>query len=137
MTRSSLRTIAAIGCVAALLTLLAVSVAAAAYKTGRYKGTTSQGEAISFKAKQLGVKKFAFTVIVDCDDGSRFELKNSGGQAPTTDRGKFEAVFVGDGTTMLKGKLKRKRAEGTFESETTAPSGAPCSAGGDWSAKKR
>ena len=127
-----------VACAAIAAALVASAVAGAAYKTGTYQGTTSQGEEISFKAKKLGVKKFAFNVITDCDDGSRFGVRNSGGQAPTNKRGKFEALFTGPvGTTVLKGKLKRKRGSGSFESEATAPSGAFCTASGEWSAKKQ
>lgn len=132
-----LRTIAAIGCVVALVTLLAVSTAGAGYKTGHYSGETSQGESIGFKAKKAAVKDFSFTVMIRCEDGNVFSLDNSGAEAPTKNKGKFRAVFTGDATTVVKGKLKRKRAAGTIESEGTSPSGASCSARTDWSAARQ
>jgi hypothetical protein len=136
--RDKLRTIAAIGCVAALVTLLAVSAAAAGPKAGRYEGTTSQGETISFKAKELGVKKIRFTVVADCEDGTRFRFEHQHGQAPTSKRGRFEVVFTGDaGTTVLKGRLKRRKGSGTFETEGTNFDGASCTASGDWGAGRK
>jgi hypothetical protein len=134
--RSTIRRIGAIGCAGALVVLLAAPVAMAGYKPGRYAGETSQGESIAFKAKKHTVKAFSFTVLIECEDDSAFELSNSEGQAPTNGRGKFRAVFSGDATTVLKGKLKRKKASGTFESEGTAPTGARCYGHGDWSASK-
>jgi opacity protein-like surface antigen len=132
------RTVVMVVCAALAVAVAASAVAAAAYKTGRYEGTTSQGETISLRAKKLGVKKFAFDVITDCDDGTRFGVSNSGGQAPTNTRGRFEALFTGSiGTTVLKGRLKRKKASGTFESEATSPTGALCTASGDWRAEKQ
>ena len=127
-------------CAALALALVASAVAAAAYKTGNYEGKTSQGHEISFKAKKLGVKNFAFTVDVPCTDGSAQPLRATGAAAPTNKRGKFKAVFTGLGTTVVKGKLKRKKGSGTIEStgvfsETT---GASCPTHRvDWNAKKQ
>jgi len=133
-----LRRIAAVVCAALLASLVAGPVAAADYKAGRYAGTTSQGESISFKAKRLGVKKFDYTVIINCADGSQQAIDGSGGSAPVSDAGKFSALFVGQGiTSEVRGKLKRKQAEGKIDTVGTAPSGAPCSSVVDWSAKSQ
>jgi len=133
-----LRKVAAIACAALMASLVAAPVAPADYKPGRYAGTTSQGEQIRFKATQLGVKKFDFTAIINCDDGSQQAIDGSGGQAPVNDSGKFTALFLGQGiTSEVKGKLKRKKAGGKIETVGTAPSGAPCSSIVDWSAKRQ
>jgi hypothetical protein len=138
MNRSA-RTAVVVACAALAVALTASAVATAAYKKGQYEGTTSQGHAISFKAKKLGVKNFAFTIDVPCNDGSAQALRATGAQAPTNDKGKFKAVFAGIGTTVAKGKLKRKRAEGTIKSAgvVNQQTGATCPTYSvSWSAKK-
>jgi hypothetical protein len=134
---SSLKRIAAVGCAALLLSLVAVGVAAG-FKTGKYAGTTSQGEAISFKAKEKVVKKFDFRAIIECDDGTRPGFNGFGARAPINDKAKFKAHFTGEGlTSVVKGKLKRKKGEGTIETTGTIPSGANCSSVADWNAEKQ
>jgi hypothetical protein len=136
----SRRTVLVVVCAALAVALTASAVATAAYKKGKYEGTTSQGHAINFKAKKLGVKNFAFTVDVPCNDGSVQALRATGAQAPTNDKGKFKAVFTGLGTTVAKGKLKRKQAEGTIKSTgvVNEVTGASCPTNSvNWSAKKQ
>jgi len=135
MNKSLSRILAVVG-TALLVSVVVASVASAGYKKGQYEGTTSQGHAVSFKAKKLGVKKFDFTVDLDCADGSVEGFLLTGAQAPTDDKGKFTATFVGQGTSVVKGKLKRKKAEGTIESDGVNDAGSPCSSSVDWSAKK-
>jgi hypothetical protein len=133
----SLRRVCAVVGTTLLLSVVVVSIAAAGYKKGQYAGTTSQDREFSFKAKKLGVKNFNFTVELDCADGSVEGFLNTGAQAPTNAKGKFTATFLGEGTSVVKGRLKRKKAEGTIESEGFSETGSPCSSKVDWSAKRR
>jgi len=136
MNKSLSRILAVVG-TALLVSVVVASVASAGYKKGKYLGTTTQGHEISFKAKKPGVKNFALTVDLDCDDGSKIGFRATQAQAPTNDKGKFTATFVGDGTTVVKGKLKRKKAEGTIESDGVNDAGSPCFSRVDWSAKRQ
>ena len=138
--KRSARTVIAAACAALAIAVAASAIAAAAYKTGRYEGTTDQGHTISFKAKKRGVKNFAFTLEVPCTDGTTQALRATGAAAPTNDKGKFKAVFTGIGTTVAKGKLKRKKATGTIQSTAVVSqqTGASCPDNSvDWSARKR
>lgn len=111
-----------------LACMLLVSIAAAGYKKGAHAGTTSQGESITFKAKKLEVKKFNYTVSMDCEDGSSRWINGTDGAAPTSGKGKFHVTFVGEGiTSVVRGKLKRRRGAGEIQTEGVAESGAPCS----------
>jgi len=136
----SRRAVAMVVCAALAVAVAASAMAAAAYKTGRYEGTTSQGHQIGFKAKKLGVKNFAFTLDVPCTDGTTQALRATGAAAPTNDKGKFKAVFAGVGTTVAKGKLKRRKASGTIQSTgvVNQETGASCPDNSvDWSARKQ
>lgn len=139
--RTAARTAAILG-VAALLSVVVVSVAAA-YKTGRYEGTTSQDEAVAFKAKNRGVKKLHFKMSIPCEDGSAYDITGGDGEAPTNDKGKFTARYTptpGSTTTftsVVKGKLKGKRGEGTIKTEGAGETGVTCAGSVDWSAKKQ
>ena len=127
-------------CAVLVVALVASAVAAGAYKTGTYEGTTSQGHQISFKAKKLGVKNFAFTVDVPCSDGTTEVLRATGAAAPTNAKGRFRAVFTGVATTVAKGRLKRKKGKGTIKSTgvVNQETGASCPDNNvDWSAKKQ
>ena len=141
MSKRAIRAAAIAGAVV-LASVLVVSVAAA-YKTGRYEGTTSQDEAVAFKAKNRGVKKLHFTMVIPCEDGSAYDITGVDGEAPTNDKGKFTARYTpapGSTTTftsVVKGKLKRKRGEGTIKTEGSGESGVACAGSVDWSAKKQ
>jgi hypothetical protein len=136
MSKRAIRTATIVGVV--LLASAVVVSLAAAYKTGRYEGPTSQDESISFRAKKQGVKDFLYRVIVDCEDGSQEAIDAKEGAAPTNDRGKFKVTFLGEGiTSVVKGKLKRKRGEGTIETEGIGQAGVACSSTVDWSARKQ
>jgi hypothetical protein len=137
--------------------LLAASSATAGYKPGNYRGTTDQACGrpdapatcpIAFKAKKLVVKKFSFTAVMSCDDGIELQVPLIGAQAPTSKKGRFKATFLIDapirdsdlrlnGTTILKGKLKRRRGSGELKGEATRTDGVFCSGSGSWTATKQ
>jgi hypothetical protein len=136
MSKRVMRTAAIIG-VVLLVSVLVVSVAGA-YKKGHYEGPTSQEESIAFKATKRGVKNFFYRVIINCEDGSTEAVDGREGAAPTNDRGKFKVTFLGGGiTSVVKGKLKRKHAEGTINTEGIGQGGVPCSSSVDWNAHKQ
>ena len=131
---------AAVACVA-LLSLIVAASAAAGFKSGRYAGTTSQRTKISFKATELGVKKFSYSVDIECDDGTTREfISGESAKAPLTDKGRFRAEFVTvdeNITSVVSGKLKRRRGSGTIETAGTLPGGWKCHSSATWSAVRR
>jgi hypothetical protein len=127
--------------VAGALLVLSFAVAApavAGFKTGKYEGTTTQGRPIGFKVTQLGVKKLGFTINVSCDDGTNPPFRtDQRAKAPISERGRFVAMFEGDITARVTGKVKRKHASGSIESSGTHPeTGATCAGTTDWTADK-
>jgi hypothetical protein len=131
---------AAVACVG-LLFLLVVTSAAAGFKSGRYVGTTSQGAEISFKATKLGVKKFDYRVDIECDDGKTWEfVSGESAKAPITEKGRFTAEFVTVDesiTSVVSGKLKRRKGSGTVATEGTLPGGSECASNVDWRAVRQ
>lgn len=144
-------------CAALVIALVAAPATGATYKSGTYQGTTEQtcGQAdaagpcpIGFKAKKLVVKKFSFTAVLTCDDRVGLEVPLVGAQAPTSKKGRFKATFLIDapirdsdvrvnGTTILKGRLKRRKGSGELKGEATRTDGVFCSGSGSWSAAKQ
>jgi hypothetical protein len=137
--RASMRA-AAVAC-AALLFLIVAASAAAGFKSGRYVGATSQGTEISFRATKLGVKKFSYSVDIECDDGKTREfVSGESAKAPITDKGRFTAEFVTVDesiTSVVSGKLKRRKGSGTVATEGTLPGGWECASNVDWSAVRQ
>jgi hypothetical protein len=100
--------------------LLLAAPALASFKSGRYRGTTEQGKAISFKATRGQVSRMRFTTIALCESGhgsrgrfanlharirhSRFEIRL------TADRGAT--------TIVVKGRLTGPYAGGTIVDRT-------------------
>jgi hypothetical protein len=144
MMRRRASTRAAVACVV-LLSLIVAASAAAGFKSGRYAGTTDQGTEISFKATDVGVKKFAYEVSVSCEDGTHesswggaADPPQPSAKAPITENGRFTAEFVtGDITSVVKGKLKRRKASGTIDTGGTLPKGSECWSSVDWSAERQ
>ena len=128
----------AVAFAALLLSLTIAPVAAAGFKSGTYEGTTSQETEIRFTATQLAAKKFFFSVTLDCEDGTMREFTGEGAKAPIGPRGGFTAEFLGDGiTSVVSGKLKRRKGSGTIETAGTLPGSGECSSSVDWSARKQ
>jgi hypothetical protein len=136
--RASMRA-AAVACVALLFLIVATS-AGAGFKPGVYAGTTDQATEINFKATKLAVKRFSYSVKIECDDDTTREFTGEGAKAPIGDKGRFKAEFVsGDGgtTSIVSGRLKRKLASGTIATEGTLPGGWECAGNVDWSAVRQ
>jgi hypothetical protein len=130
----------AVAFAALLLSLAIAPVALAGFKSGTYAGTTSQEREIRFTATQLAVKKFSFSVTIDCDDGTMLLFEGDGARAPIGEKGGFKAEFVSkDGgiTSVVSGKLKHRRASGTIVTAGTLQGGGECSSSVDWSARKQ
>jgi hypothetical protein len=138
MIKQHSRTVAVV-CTALLVSLVVAAGAAAGFKAGRYAGTTSQGEEISFKVTKRAVKDFDVVVDVACADGSTPRIHPQGGQTPTKRKGRFKThPFIGEGfSSEIKGRLKRARATGKIKVRGTAPSGARCARAVKWSATRR
>jgi hypothetical protein len=129
----------AVAACAALLVLLTASpVAAGGFRPGHYTGTTDQGTEISFKVKKTVVKRFTYTVDINCEDGPH-ESKWVGAKAPIGEKGRFSAEFVsedGNITSVVSGKLKRRKASGTIQTAGTLPNGWECQSDVGWSATR-
>jgi hypothetical protein len=129
----------AVAAFSALLVLLTASpVAAAGFRPGRYTGTTDQGTEIGFKVKKTVVKRFIYTVDINCEDGPH-ESTWEGAKAPIGENGRFSAEFVsedGKVTSVVSGKVKRRKASGTIETAGTLPSGWECQSDVGWSATR-
>ena len=125
--------------VAALLLSLTIAPAAlAGFKGGTYVGTTSQEMQIRFTATQPAAKKFSFSVTLDCEDGTMLEFSGEDAKAPIGPKGGFAAEFLGDGiTSVVSGKLKRRKASGTIETAGTLPGSGECSSSVEWSARRQ
>jgi hypothetical protein len=97
-----------------LIGLLAAAAAFAnVFQSGKYKGTTQQGYAISFKATQGQVSKLRLTTVAICESGkgskgvysnlhakiknTRFEFKGEGdgGATHLTIRGRLVGPYAG------------------------------------------
>jgi hypothetical protein len=128
-------------CVAVLALLVAPPGALAGFKHGRYAGTTDQGTEISFKATNAGVKRFTYSVTIHCDDGTMREFTSGeSAKAPISENGRFEAEFVTSDetiTSVVDGKLKRRKARGSIETAGTVEGGWKCSSSVSWSAKRQ
>lgn len=126
------------GCAALLVLLIASPVAAAGLRPGPYTGTTDQGTEISFTVKKTVVKRFTYTVDINCEDGPH-ESKWEGAKAPIGENGRFSAEFVsedGNITSVVSGKLKGRKASGTIETAGTLPNGWECQSDVGWSATR-
>jgi hypothetical protein len=121
------------------LSLVISAPAEAGFKNGKYAGTTTQGHSINFKVTELSVKKLTFTIDVACDDGTIVPLETTEpAKAPISDRGRFHALFTGDITAEVKGKVTRRHAAGKIESSgVLSETGAMCSGTSDWTADKQ
>jgi hypothetical protein len=127
--------------VALLVSLLAAPSAIAGFKHGRYAGTTEQGADISFKATKIGVKRFTYSVTLECDDGNMREFTSGeSAKAPIRERGRFTAEFVsedGNITSVVSGKLKRRKASGTIDTAGGPPGGWQCQSSVAWEARRQ
>jgi hypothetical protein len=132
--------LAAVAIATLLVSLTIAPVALAGFKSGAYEGTTSQETEIRFTATQLTVKKFSFSVTIDCDDGTMLLFEGEGAKAPIGEKGGFKAEFVskdGEITSVVSGKLKHRKASGAIDTEGTLAGGGECSSSVDWSARKQ
>jgi hypothetical protein len=137
----SFRSMAGVVCGGLALALVAAP-SAAAFKTGTYSGTTSQGEAIGFKATKEKVKRLGYRVSVDCEDGSAMEFEVPyDGKTPIREKGRFALTLTDAAlvqvTLEINGKVKRKRARGTITATATNERGADCYSEVDWSARRQ
>ena len=129
--------IVAAGC-GTLACLLVLAGSAAGFKNGDYAGTTSQDEEIRFTVTKPAVGEFEFTARVGCADGTAQTIDGSGGRTAIRKKGRFKQSFIGGGfTSVLKGKLRRKRATGKINVMGVAPSGASCSGSVEWTARRQ
>lgn len=128
--------IAVVASAVLVLSLVPAAPAVAGFKTGKYAGTTTQGHSINFKVTDLMVKRLTFTIDVACDDGTNVPLETTKpAKAPISDRGRFSALFTGDITAEVTGKVKRRHAAGKIEtSGVLRETGAMCSGTSDWTA---
>jgi hypothetical protein len=128
-------------CAALLVSLLAASTATAGFKHGRYAGTTDQGTEISFKATNDGVKRFSYSVAIQCDDGwTREFTTGQSAKAPISENGRFTAEFVTPDdsiTSVVDGRLKRRRARGSIETAGAVEGGWECHGSVAWTAKRQ
>jgi hypothetical protein len=131
--------IAVVASAVLVLSLVIAAPAVAGFKTGKYAGITTQGHSINFKVTDLLVKKLTFTIDVACDDGTNVPLETTKpAKSPISDRGRFSALFTGDITAEVTGKVKRKHAAGKIETSGVLPNtGAMCSGTSDWTADKQ
>jgi hypothetical protein len=131
--------IAVVACVVLVLSLVLAAPVVAGFKAGKYAGITTQGHSINFKVTNLVVKKLTFTIDVACDDGTNVPLKTTEpAKAPISDRGRFVALFTGDITAEVTGKVKRRHAAGKIETSGELPkTSATCSGTSDWTADKQ
>ncbi len=133
--------LAVAACAALLVLLVAPSIAAAGFKHGRYAGMTEQGTEISFKATKLGVKKFTYSVTINCDDGNMREFTSGeSAKAPIREHGRFTAEFVsedGNITSVVSGRLKRRKASGTIDTAGGPPGGWQCEGSVEWEAQRQ
>ena len=97
-------------CVVALVALALVYASAADAATSRkYKGKTSQGNAIAFTIKGSSLKGLKFSITLTCSDGSTLTDTESGFQASKIKNGKFSDDQVGStDEVVIKGKRKSK-----------------------------
>jgi hypothetical protein len=128
-------------CAALLVSLLAASTATAGFKHGRYAGTTDQGTEISFRATNAGVMRFSYSVTIQCDDGwTREFTTGQSAKAPISKNGRFTAEFVTPDdsvTSVVDGRLKRRKARGSIETAGTVEGGWECHGSVAWTAKRQ
>lgn len=131
--------IAVVASAVLVLSLVISAPAEAGFKNGKYAGTTTQGHSIDFKVTNLAVKRLTFTIDVACDDGTIVPLETTEpAKAPISDQGRFNALFTGDITAEVKGKVTRRHAAGKIESSgVLTETGAMCSGTSDWTADKQ
>ncbi len=105
---------------AATLLVAIPALASNAFQSGKYKGTTEQGEVIAFKATQGQVTKMRFNTIALCKSGSGSKGKFSNLHAPIKNT-RFEIKLTGNrGATKVtvKGRLTGPYAGGTIVDHT-------------------
>jgi hypothetical protein len=138
--RRASRRLATAGLVAVVLSMVLASNATG-FKSGRYAGTTDQGTEIGFKATKLAVKKFTYSVNVECDDGNTREFTSGvSAKAPITEKGRFTAEFVTEDesiTSVVNGRLKRGKGSGAIDTAGMLPGGWECASSVEWSAQRQ
>lgn len=104
-------------CLAVAAVALAPGAAHAAFKTGRYAGTTSQGAPVSFKASKRFVTNLRVGLAFACTDGDSYQQLFTGFPRIRLSRsGRFAAGFTsGDGASHLqiRGRLNLARGTGS------------------------
>jgi hypothetical protein len=106
------------------------SAGKAKFKTGTYSGTTSQNRLIMFQVTKKKVKYISTGFTAPCG----MNTETSGHSGKINKKGKFTAKtrVGGKVTHVFKGKLKGKKASGTFRFTY-----GPCDTGViKWNAKK-
>jgi hypothetical protein len=91
-----------------------------AFQSGKYKGTTEQGEVIVFKATQGQVTKMRFTTVALCESGFGSKGTFSNLHAPIKNT-RFEIKLTGNRgatTVTVKGRLTGPFAGGTIVDHT-------------------
>lgn len=121
--------------------------ALAAFKSGKYKGTTAQTDVrtgkkfpITFKISGGQISKVDTTTRDSCPDGSGLRVhQNAFKSAPINSKGKFTLTAgTPDQPAVMKGKVKGKNASGTITDTTRANQADPssaCHASTTWTAK--
>ena len=129
--------------VVALFAALVVSAAGVAsadagFKSGRFVGTTSADTSISFKATKTKVKRLAYALPLECDDGSAWSATVSRAKTGLTKNGEFTLRSAeGDATSVIAGKLRRRKGAGTIATAAMNPNGASCSGSVEWTARRK
>ncbi len=140
-----------------VLSLIVAGIAAAGYKTGKYKGaseqtcfTTSPPDdyacPITLTATKLGVKKVTLEFVTECDDGSVWSIPTDPKKpaaAPITNGKRFQTGFEPGQNSgpvqmsvIVKGKLKGKKGKGKIKTFGSIE-GVSCSSSAQWKAKKK
>lgn len=139
-TTKTLKRTAALMGAALLVGLASAPQAGAGFKQGRYSGATSEREPISFKATKNRVKKLTYALLVECGDGSSWKAIVTDGSTRVTRNGRFRLeVADGGSTSLIIGRLKRRRASGSIETISENPAnraGPGCSGAVEWSARR-
>ena len=85
------------------------------------------------------MKRLTFAIDVACDDGSNVPLKTTKpAKALISDRGRFNALFTGDITAEVTGKVKGRHAAGKIgDLRRASRDRRMCSGTSDWTADKQ
>jgi hypothetical protein len=133
---------------AALLCLAVAGTAIAAtapYKSGKYKGKTSQTDsrtakkfAITFKIANGKISKVDTYTRDKCPDGSFLRVhQNAFSSATLSSKGRFTLrAGTAEQPAVMKGKVSGSKASGTITDRTNDPAGTgPCKGSATWTAK--